>query len=182
MTRTPQIAGADQAGISILPATIEHLPHIAELAGLSWRAHYPGIISVEQIEYMLGRMYNLDTLRDDITVRGITMDRLLRDTHLIGFAAYGPTDDPGEMKLHKLYLHPDEKRKGYGSLLLRHVEAATRARGYRSLMLTVNRRNHGAVATYRRNGFNIRATVDIDIGHGFVMDDFVMEKKVSSEQ
>lgn len=179
-THTPSADGSE--GIAILPADVEHLPQIAELARLSWRAHYPGIISIEQIEYMLDWRYNLDTLRDEITTQGISIDRLLRGQHLIGFASYGPADQPSEMKLHKLYLHPDEQRKGYGSLLLQHVESTTRARGYRSLILTVNKRNRGAIEAYRRNGFIIRDAVVIDIGNGFVMDDFIMAKAVTSDK
>ena len=49
--------------IEILPVSEEHLPALAELAGVIWRQHYPGIISHEQIEYMLGKMYALDVLR-----------------------------------------------------------------------------------------------------------------------
>jgi diamine N-acetyltransferase len=74
----------------IIPATEADLPAIAELAGVSWRACYPGIISHAQIDYMLARMYALDVLRDEICSQGICYDRLLVDGKLAGFAAYGP--------------------------------------------------------------------------------------------
>jgi diamine N-acetyltransferase len=45
--------------VSIERATSEHLPEIAALAERVWRAHYPGIISHAQIEYMLARMYSI---------------------------------------------------------------------------------------------------------------------------
>ena len=50
----------------IVRAQEEHLPAISELAGVIWRACYPGIITHEQIDYMLARMYSLDVLRDEI--------------------------------------------------------------------------------------------------------------------
>ncbi len=74
----------------ILPVGEEHLPALAELAGVIWRQHYPGIISHEQIDYMLGKMYALDTLRGDLGSRGILFYRLVVDGRLMGFASIGP--------------------------------------------------------------------------------------------
>jgi hypothetical protein len=61
----------------IVPATESDLAAISRLAGVVWRAHYPGIISTEQIEYMLGKMYSLETLREEIGRRGVRYERLL---------------------------------------------------------------------------------------------------------
>jgi len=43
----------------------------------------------------------------------------------------------------------------------------------------VNKRNAKAIAAYQRNGFVIADSVVTDIGHGFVMDDFIMTKKLT---
>ena len=61
----------------ICRTTEADLPAIAELAGVIWRACYPGIISHAQIDYMLARMYALDTMREEIHSQGIRYDRLL---------------------------------------------------------------------------------------------------------
>ena len=74
----------------IIPATEADLPAISELAGVIWRACYPGIITHAQIDYMLARMYALDVMRDEIRSQGIRYDQLLVDDKLAGFAAYGP--------------------------------------------------------------------------------------------
>ena len=164
---------------SIVPANAEHLPAISQLAGVIWRACYPGIITMEQIEYMLARMYSLETLREEVCLQGIRYDRLLAGDELIGFAAYGPTERPEASKLHKLYLHPSRHGRGLGSLLLEHCEQEVRKLGSRRLVLNVNKRNAKAIATYRRNGFEIVDSVVADIGGGFVMDDFVMGKDLN---
>ncbi|MBA3706769.1 MAG: GNAT family N-acetyltransferase, partial [Bacteroidetes bacterium] len=44
--------------INFKKAVAEDLPAIAELANRIWRKHYPDIITVEQIEYMLKNMYS----------------------------------------------------------------------------------------------------------------------------
>ena len=74
----------------IIRATEADLPAISELAGVIWRACYPGIISHAQIDYMLARMYALDTLREEIRSQGIRYDLLLVDGKPAGFASYGP--------------------------------------------------------------------------------------------
>lgn len=160
----------------ILPASEADLPDIARLAGVIWRAHYPGIISTAQIDYMLARMYALDTMCDEIQRRGIRYERLLVDGELAGFAAYGPAEQPGVFKLHKLYLDPARHGLGLGSLLLQHCECQVRQRGAKRLMLTVNKQNSKAIAAYQRNGFAVVDSIVADIGGGYVMDDYVMAK------
>ncbi len=161
--------------VEIASAGREHLPAIAQLAGVIWRSYYPGIISAEQIEYMLGWMYNLDTLQQELA-NGTCFDRLLINDELAGFASYGPVNE--KMKLHKLYIHPQWQRRGLGTKLLGHVEQRARGQGFLKLVLGVNKANERAIAAYRRNGFVIRESVTNEIGKGFVMDDYLMEKEL----
>lgn len=164
--------------VEVLPAAEEHLPALAELAGVIWRQHYPGIISPAQIDYMLAKMYSLDTLRAELRDAGIRFVRLLVDGEFVGFASFGPTPDPGVMKLHKCYLLPAQHGRGYGSLLLQYCERAVRDLGARRLVLAVNKHNSKAVAAYERNGFVVVESVVTDFGSGFVMDDFIMAKEM----
>jgi ribosomal protein S18 acetylase RimI-like enzyme len=164
----------------IIRATGEHLPAIAELAGIIWRACYPDIISHAQIEYMLARMYALDTLRAEIRSQGICYDLLLVNDKPAGFASHGPTSETDVLKLHKLYVLPELQGRGFGSLLLRHVEHQVRAAGTHRLVLSVNKRNAQAIAAYKRNGFAVIDSVVTDIGGGFVMDDYVMAKEFAA--
>ena len=160
----------------IVPAVEADLSALAELAGVIWRACYPGIISQEQIEFMLARMYDRETLRDEMLSQGIRFHRLLWDDRFAGFGSIGPTASAGVMKLHKLYLLPELHGCGLGSLLLKHCETEARRLGARRLILAVNKRNTRAIAAYQRNGFAIAEAVVNDLGGGFVMDDFILGK------
>jgi GNAT superfamily N-acetyltransferase len=162
--------------IRIIAGTEEHLPVVSELAGLIWRACYPGIITPEQIDYMLAQMYALDVLREEIGSQDIRYDLLLVEGRPAGFASWGPASEPGMMKLHKLYLLPERHGCGLGSLLLQHCEREARTSGARRLILGVNKHNAKAIAAYQRNGFTVAESVVTDIGNGFVMDDYVMTK------
>jgi diamine N-acetyltransferase len=163
----------------IVPASGKHLAEIAALAGVVWRAHYPGIISREQIEYMLARMYDLEVMAGELS-QGIRYDRLLVGDELVGFASYGPAREK-ELKLHKIYIHPDYQRRGLGTFLLDYVIEEAERTGYAMLTLSVNKANRGAITAYQNSGFTMREAVVVDIGGGFVMDDFLMERKLQSE-
>ncbi|HUO07517.1 MAG TPA: GNAT family N-acetyltransferase [Phycisphaerae bacterium] len=160
--------------ISVRPAGDDDLPEIASLARAIWPICYREIISPAQIRYMLERMYSLEQLRADLSA-GVSFDLLVENGRAIGFAGYGPVEsNPGECKLHKLYLHPSHHRRGYGSRLLKHVIETARSGGYSSLALNVNKNNTIAIEVYKRHGFAVREAVVVDIGGGFVMDDYVM--------
>lgn len=164
----------------IISAREENLPAISQLAGVIWRACYPGIITPDQIEYMLSRMYSLETLREQLN-NHVHYPLLFLNNELVGFASYGTSDDPAVFKLHRLYLHPDCHGRGLGSFLLRHCEQQARNLGGRRLILNVNKRNAKAMAVYRRNGYRIIESVVLDIGNGFVMDDYVLAKELDKD-
>ena len=162
----------------IVRAAETDLPAIASLAGIIWRACYPGIITRAQIDYMLARMYAVETMREEMQSQGVRYDRLLVGDEFVGFASYGPMEQAAIYKLHKLYLLPEMQGCGLGSLLLQHCEQEVRGLGASRLILSVNKRNAKAIAAYRRNGFVVAESVVTDIGHGFVMDDFIMAKEL----
>jgi diamine N-acetyltransferase len=163
--------------VIIAPAGVEDLPAIAALAGVIWRLHYPGIISAEQIDYMLAWMYSPETMRREMA-QGIRYERLLVDNRLEGFSSFGPSMDSADFKLHKLYVHPQWQRRGFGERLLKSAENAARADGARRLILTVNKKNSSALAAYLKWQFKIDGAITSDIGGGFVMDDYLLVKLI----
>jgi ribosomal protein S18 acetylase RimI-like enzyme len=165
---------------STVAAADGDLPAVAALAGTIWRRHYPGIISTEQIEYMLERGYAPDVLRRFIAEPGAGIVLLYAGSRLVGFVAYCRLDVLGEMKLDKLYVHQDFHKSGCGRRLIACVEAAARAAGCDTLVLNVNKGNAMAIHAYERNGFGVREEVVVDIGGGFVMDDYVMAKSLAA--
>jgi diamine N-acetyltransferase len=160
----------------IVPATDQDLAAISTLAGAIWRTYYPAILSTEQIEYMLVKMYSHETLRRELQ-SGIECFRLFTDDEFIGFASIGRIDSANTFKLHKLYLSPHWHRLGLGKSLLKYCECRAQDLGGTHLVLNVNKQNQRAIAVYRNCGFQITDSLVIDIGNGFVMDDFVMEKR-----
>ena len=162
--------------VEIVPMRAEDVDRVATLAGEIWRAHYPAIVSHAQIEYMLGERYNRRVMLDELQRADLWWDVLLLAGEHTGFASYFLTDEPGEMKLDKLYVHQQHQRKGFGGLLIERCCKVARAQGCKQVILAVNKRNASAIAAYRKHGFDIARSVVKDIGDGFVMDDFIMAK------
>lgn len=148
---------------------------LAALAARIWHEHYRGIITPEQIDYMLaGRLEPAALARYGATAHcGLALLRV--DGVAAGYCSWSPAA-PGEMKLEQLYLLREYRGRGLGRRMLEHVAARARAAGCGVLGLTVNRHNRDAIDFYRRQGFDVRAEVRVDIGQGFVMDDFVMAR------
>jgi predicted GNAT family acetyltransferase len=94
----------------------------------------------------------------------------------VAFASYNILT-PGIYKLQKIYTLPQEQGKGIGKLLINHIINAIRAEGATSLLLNVNR-NNKARQIYEHLGFTVIGEEDIDIGEGYFMNDYIMEKKL----
>jgi ribosomal protein S18 acetylase RimI-like enzyme len=161
--------------IDIKPITLPDIPAIALLAREIWQATYSKIISREQIDYMLEARYDHDRLRNDLANPEKWLDQVFIDERRVGFACCELCE--GEYKLDKLYIHPDAQRQGIGGALIARVFARARKLGYPGVILAVNKHNKKAIKAYRKHGFFTRESVKTDIGQGFIMDDYIMEKR-----
>jgi GNAT superfamily N-acetyltransferase len=153
---------------------------VAALAGEIWLAHYSTIITKEQIEYMLDDRFTPANLERYLNACDRWMHVLRLDGKAAGYCSYALTNTPREMKLEQLYLVPTLHGRGLGKHMLEHVEAHAKQLGCDVLMLQVNKRNTTASNVYLRSGFAVREEVIVDIGKGYVMDDFIMEKRLRS--
>lgn len=79
----------------------------------------------------------------------------------------------------KCYLLPTRQRCGIGSAALKKLVSLVAATGAESLELRVNRQNAAAIRFYQKNGFTIHAEDCREIGNGFVMDDYLMRRRLS---
>jgi len=163
--------------IEIAPLRLDEVDALVELAGSIWRAHYPGIISLEQIDHMLEQRYRPALVRQ-LMARGDLWLAARNDGELVGFAHGHPLAD-GDYKLDKLYVDLDWQRQGIGGALINAVAARAGRRGFARLVLRVNRNNQQAINAYLKQGFTV-ATIHLEeIGGGFVMDDYVMTKELT---
>jgi len=160
-------------------ATPADLETVRQLAGRIWHACYPGIITPAQIRYMLGWMYAPHKLAGELA-RGVTYELVERAGEPVGYLAHELQSAGATLHLNKLYLLPELQGQGLGQRMLRRVLAAAARAGAAHVELRVNRANVRAVRAYERAGFQITATACLDIGAGYVMDDYVMRRAVTA--
>ncbi|MES2829180.1 MAG: GNAT family N-acetyltransferase [Bacteroidota bacterium] len=163
--------------IVLRKAKEEDIEVIRAIANNTWYDTYASYLTDEQIKYMLNKMYN----------RGELLSQLQGGHHFLiaeengkdlGYAGYSVHDaETKTYKLHKLYVLPAAHGKGVGKLLINEVFNLIKKEGGTAVQLNVNR-NNKAVTFYQSAGFIIKETVDLDIGDGFFMNDYVMEKGI----
>ena len=160
---------------SIRKATSSDIPLIRELTFKVWPQTYKALLTPEQIEYMLGLMYSESSLADQME-GGILFIVINSGQVPVGFAAYGETG-LRLWKLHKLYVLQSQQGKGAGRFVIDHIIAEIKKDSAEALQLQVKRDNP-AQHFYKKLGFEIIEEKDFDIGNGYLMKDYIMEKKL----
>lgn len=153
-------------------ANVSDISLIQSIAEAAWRPTYGEILSEEQCVYMLEWMYNTEKLEEQINgnIQFIILEN--QDSKAIGYASFEKTGEE-KGKLHKIYTHPDFKQKGGGSILLKEIIHIAHSMNVKVLELNVNRYN-SAVEFYLKKEFTIKEEIDLDVGNGFFMNDYVM--------
>lgn len=164
--------------MKIRNADIGDFKIINDLALKTWYDTYSSILSPEQLEYMLNSMYSLEAFTEQLAIKGHHFLLLTEDDKYLGFASYELNYLSGVTKLHKLYVLPETQGRGAGRLLISKIEDAAKRNGNSKVTLNVNRYNN-AVNFYLKNGFFKAGEEDINIGNGYLMEDFIMEKDLS---
>jgi ribosomal protein S18 acetylase RimI-like enzyme len=163
-----------QPVFSIQKATLEDIPLIRELTFQIWPQTYASILSPEKIEYMLEMMYSESSLTKQMN-DGSQFIFVYDDKTPAGFASYQEVK-PSIWKLHKIYILISQQGKGTGKFVIDHISTEIQKQGASSLQLQVNRKNK-AKGFYEKIGFYVIEEIDLDIGGGFFMDDYIMEKR-----
>jgi diamine N-acetyltransferase len=163
--------------LTIRQADIEDINEIGFLANDIWPKVYDYMISREQIDYMLKLLYTPESLYRQMFEQHHIFFLAELDEVPVGFASFGKLED-GIFKLHKLYVQPEFQRKGVGKALVEAVLDEAFEGGGRRLQLNVNK-NNKSIAFYQKQGFIITGEVNLDIGSGYYMNDYIMEREIS---
>lgn len=155
-------------------ASKEQLPIVRDLAYRIWPDTYGATHTSAELDYMLSKFYAVDALEQQMKNGHIFV--LAEDNNIfVGFVAYEFfSEDTNSTKIHKLYVLPQTQGKGIGKALVDYVRKQAIINKNEKLFLNVNKLNK-AKDFYHRYGFAITKDIVIDIGEGFVMDDYVME-------
>jgi len=149
---------------------------IHDLAERIWPSAYGEIVSAEQISYMLNWMYSTETLTQQLA-DGHHFFLFEENGIPLGFIGIELFADL-RLKIHKLYVLPETQGKGIGKKLINFAREWAVHHGAKAIFLNVNRFN-AAVQFYQHIGLTIIKTEDNEIGNGYLMEDYVMELKLT---
>lgn len=163
--------------IEISIATVNDIETIQTIAKKTWPVAYGEILSKAQLDYMLDKMYSDDALNDNLVNNGHHFILAKENEICLGFASFEHNYlNQKVTRIHKLYILPHIQGKGIGKILVNAVVKFAREKHSFALSLNVNRYNK-AVAFYKKSGFDIISEEDIEIGKGYLMEDYKMEMK-----
>ncbi len=151
---------------------------VAQLARIIWTHHFTPIIGEAQVEYMLNAIQSSAAIAEQI---GEGVEYYLLDSEKGPMGYFALSHESGSLQLSKIYVLPQKQGEGLGSFMLSFVEARCRELCKDKLWLTVNRNNATAVRFYKKHGFQVVDETVKSIGEGFVMDDYIMSKKVARQ-
>jgi len=150
---------------------------VAKLAREIWQQHFTPIIGDAQVEYMLNKFQSSNAITSQLD-EGWEYFIAMREKEYVGYTGIVSNVSSGKMQISKIYVKDRFRGSGVGNLLLDFIEDTSKARGLNTVWLTVNRYNEDTIKWYYRHGFVTVDEVKKDIGAGFIMDDFIMEKKI----
>lgn len=151
---------------------------IQDIAGKTWPVTYGAILSSEQIQYMFSMMYDLEALKNQAETKNHHFIIAEEEGNFLGFASYEfDYHNQPKAKIHKIYILPETQGSGIGKKLIHYIAEKAKASQQEFLLLNVNRFND-ALHFYTKIGFEKVGEEDINIGNGYVMEDYIMEKKL----
>lgn len=157
--------------MQFIPASFQEIDKIIDLANKIWWDHYPEIIGEEQVKFMLEKMYDKDSLINQMQSGDefyLAFDELNRQ--YLGFVSV-KKENNGDLFINKFYIDTVLQRSGIGGDFFKFIVDKYNAQ---TIRLQVNRQNYKAINFYFKQGFKIEKVADFDIGFGYFMNDFIM--------
>ena len=152
----------------------EDIKTVAFLAHKIWNHHYVPIIGQKQVDYMLDKFQNEKAVKHQIE-NGYEYFIIYHQNHPCGYLGLVPNALEKKMMISKIYVDFGFRGLKLGSQLLDFTIDEAKKRTFKCIWLTVNKNNGKSIEWYQKRGFSIKEKIEMDIGNGFVMDDYLME-------
>ena len=160
-------------------STETQIEYVGSLAYEIWNQHFIPIIGKAQVDYMLEKFQSKRAIFEQIE-NGYSYYLLEAGGDYIGYMGVCPKED--ELFLSKLYIRASQRDKGFGRKAIEFLEELAGEKGLGKITLTVNKNNTDSIRAYEELGFANLGVLVQDIGDGFIMDDYKMEKVARREE
>lgn len=156
------------------------IPVLAQLASSIWHEFWVDILSFGQIEYMVEKFQSENAIKNQIKAENYIYFFIKAEGETIGYV--GLSLKPDYLFLSKLYIRHTYRHCGYGSQVFKLIKDFAYTHNYDKIVLTVNKHNTNAIEAYLGWGFETIDSVETEIGEGFIMDDYIMEYRLTLEE
>ena len=160
--------------MNLVKANTADIPVIIDLTKKIWPVAYGEILSKSQLDYMIDKFYNEPALRELVQKGHVFYLAQDDNDNYVGFVSYEINSEPNKTKIHKIYVLPETQGTGLGRQFFELVKEKAIENHQNAIFLNVNKYNN-AIHFYTKLGFVKVKDEVIDIGNGYVMDDYVME-------
>ena len=147
----------------------------AKVAREVWREANTAFCTPEQVEYMIQRFQSVEAISGQL-MQGYRYFLIEEGDEILGYFGVQPQGE--RLFLSKYYILKKNRGCGLFSLGLERMCEICREEDLQAIYLTVNRNNTHAYEVYIAKGFRVTKEECADIGFGFVMDDYIMEKEI----
>lgn len=159
--------------IRLVRAQKHDIDDLAAMAAVIWPEAFADMITRAQIDYMLEHIQSAAAMHRQMD-DGMHYHFVYRGDERVGYAGVIHDADAAESKLSKLYILAAHRNGQIAKAALDQICDESRRASSRTLSLTVNKGNARAIRFYEKHGFQTTREIVMDIGGGFVMDDYVM--------
>ncbi len=127
----------------------------------SWLEAYSDILPEQAIEEIINNWYSPEDLGNQIDDPVFFVAE--KEGVPIGFIHASVDEEPAH--LHRLYLRPEEQRKGVGSELYSRAEKELKDEGVRLIELEVLSENEKGLSFYRKKGFEEQEEETVELNN-----------------
>ena len=141
-----------------------------------FREYYNDLIGPDQAQYMSDLFLSKEAIKE-LMRQGAVFKLAMEDDKILGF--YECQKEDKRVFLSKLYVDTPYRGNGIGKMMFEDLLDYTRSNGLNKIYLTVNKYNTPSYNIYLHLGFKVIDAVENDIGHGYIMDDYIMEYTIA---
>ena len=145
-----------------------------QLAHKIWNQHYEPIIGQDQVNYMVDKFQSESAITKQLE-DGYLYFLIEHQSKPCGYLALVPNKSENKLMISKIYVDIDYRGLSLGTKLLEFTIKKAKTESFRTIWLTVNKYNTNSIKWYEKKGFRIKKEIVMDIGNGYVMDDYLLE-------
>lgn len=150
-------------------ADVRRMVKVAETV---WREANVVFCTPEQVEYMIERFQSFEAVQGQL-LQGYRYFVFEEEGDIVAYFGVQPQGE--RLFLSKFYILKEYRGQGIFSAGLDVMKKLCQESEMNAIYLTVNRNNGHAYEVYLKKNFKVIEEAVVDIGCGFVMDDYIMQ-------